>query len=192
MSRLPKPGAPLQLADGSVLQPTVASTFKRTEILSNTAAQRLVSNTHRKLEELPATAKQLNGFAAVLTYTGIGLSDDEISVATGLTGEQIVWMRQQPAYTTLETYILSAAKQEAVSEIKAILVGGEIKAATKIVELVESDNEKISLAAARDILDRGGHKAAEQIDIRQSMMNEFRIEVVDKRERLPIIDLEID
>jgi hypothetical protein len=151
-----------------------------------------VSNTHRKLVELPALPKQINSYAAILVYTASGLSDAEISVATKFTIAQITLLRSQPAYAQLEQFIIETVKQEAAGEVKSILLNGEIKAATKVVELIDSIDDKVALAASKDLLDRGGHKAAEKLDIRADMMNTFRIEVVDKRNAVPTIDMEID
>jgi hypothetical protein len=149
-----------------------------------------VSNTHRKLAELPALPKQLNSYAAILVYTASGLSDAEISVATKFTVEQITLLRAQPAYSQLEQFIIETVKQEAATEVKSILLNGEVKAATRVVELIDSEDDKVALAASKDLLDRGGHKAAEKLDIRADMLNTFRIEVVDKRGNVPTIDME--
>lgn len=192
MAKLPPPNTPLKLPDGTAIAPSVASTFTHVAIPSNTQAQRLVSNTNRKLAELPALPKQLNSYAAILVYTASGLSDDEISVATKFTREQIALLRSQPAYMQLESFIIDAVKQEAAAEVKSILASGEIKAATRVIELVDSEDDKVALAASKDLLDRGGHKAAEKIDIRADMLNTFRIEVVDKRNTVPTIDMETD
>jgi hypothetical protein len=192
MAKLPDANEPLLLADGTVIVPSVASTFTRTAIPSNSQAQRLVSNTHRKLVELPALPKQINSYAAILVYTASGLSDAEISVATKFTIAQITLLRSQPAYAQLEQFIIETVKQEAAGEVKSILLNGEVKAATKVVELIDSIDDKVALAASKDLLDRGGHKAAEKLDIRADMMNTFRIEVVDKRNAVPTIDMEID
>ncbi len=192
MAKLPPPNTPLKLPDGTAIAPSVASTFTHVAIPSNTQAQRLVSNTNRKLAELPALPKQLNSYAAILVYTASGLSDDEISVATKFTREQIALLRSQPAYTQLESFIIDAVKQEAAAEVKSILASGEIKAATRVIKLVDSEDDKVALAASKDLLDRGGHKAAEKIDIRADMLNTFRIEVVDKRNTVPTIDMETD
>lgn len=192
MAKLPPPNTPLQLPDGTAIAPSVANTFTRVAIPSNTEARRLVSNTNRKLAELPAMPKQLNSYAAILVYTASGLSDDEISVATKFTREQIALLRAQPAYAQLESFIIDAVKQEAAVEVKSILASGEIKAATRVIELIDSEDDKIALAASKDLLDRGGHKAAEKLDIRADMLNTFRIEVVDKRNAVPTIDMETD
>ena len=190
MAKLLPPNTPLQLPDGTVIEPSVANTFTRVAIPSNTQAQRLVSNTNRKLAELPAMPKQLNSYAAILVYTASGLSDDEISVATKFTREQIALLRSQPAYQQLESFIIDAVRQEAAEEVKSILVSGEVKAAHRVIELVDSEDDKVALAASKDLLDRGGHKPADKLDIRAEMMQSFRIEVVDKRGNVPTIDME--
>lgn len=187
---LPDATTPMQLADGTVLVPSVVSTFQRNEVLSNSAAQRLVSSTRRKLVEMPALPKQLNSFSALLVYTMSGLGDDEISIATGFTREQIAWMRSQAAYEQLQSYMIEAVREQAQADVKSILVKGTTRAANRVVELIDSEDDKVAFAAAKDLLDRDGHKAAEKVDIRAAMLNTFRIEVVDKREAAPIIDME--
>jgi predicted mannosyl-3-phosphoglycerate phosphatase (HAD superfamily) len=188
---LPAPDAPLVAEDGTLVQPSVPRMFSRVQVPTNTEAQRLVTKTRRKLADLPALPKQLNSYSAVLVYTASGLSDTEIAVATGFTEEQINTLRQHEGYRTLEQMVLKAAREEAQSAVKSILVQGEQKAAERVVELVESEDEKIALAAAKDLLDRGGHRAKEEIDVRVDMMNTFRIEVVDRRNER-VIDVEAE
>jgi hypothetical protein len=191
--RLPDPDAPLRLADGSVVAPTTALTFGRVEVPSNTQAQRIVSSTRRKLADLPAMPKQMNSFAVVLVYTASGLSDGEIAVATGFDEAQVQWMRTQAAYRQLESMVIEAAQQEAAQEVKHILVQGEKRAAQTVVGLLDSEYDAVALQAAKDLLDRGGHKPSEKMDIHHHMESTFRIEVIDKRETgVPVIDMEPD
>ena len=189
--KLPNPNDPLVLADGTALLPSVHTAFASAiEVPSHTEAVKLVSSTRRKLIELPALPKQLNAYAAILVYTASGLSDGEISVATGFTSEQIQHLRTQAAYRQLEGMVIEAAKNEAANDVKAILVNGEKQAARKVVTLVDSVDEKVALAAAKDLLDRGGHKAAEKLDINARMANTVMIELVDKRDDGVTIEME--
>lgn len=189
--KLPNPNDPLVLADGTAIQPTVQASFASAiEIPSATEAVKLVSSTRRKLVELPALPKQLNAYAAILVYTASGLSDGEIAIATGFTSAQVEHLRTQSAYRQLEGMVIEAAKNEAANDVKAILVNGEKQAARKVVTLVDSIDEKVALAAAKDLLDRGGHKAAEKLDINARMANTVMIELVDKRDTSITIDME--
>ena len=192
-SSLPKADEPLLMPDGSAVAPSTAQTFRGVEVPSGTEAQRIVSSTRRKLADMPALPKQMNSYAVVLCYTASGLSDNEIAVATGFTQEQISRLREQPAYTQLESMVTAAVKEQAAGAVKEILVSGEVKAANKLVKLVDDNDPTIALRAATNLLDRGGHKAAEKLDIRTHMQQTFRIEVVDKRENdAPVIDMEAE
>jgi hypothetical protein len=191
MRTLPSPNAPMIADDGTLIAPTAATSFARIEIPSNSQAQRLVTNTRRKLIDLPAVPKQMNSFAIILVYTASGLSDAEIGVATGLTTAQIANIRTNTAYTQLEEYVIQAAQEQSKSDVQAILAQAEIKSANRISSLTNSLDEKIALAASKDVLDRRGHVPKQQIDVNAEMRKTFRIEFVDRRGEQPVIDMEL-
>lgn len=192
MPTLPDPSAPLMLGDGSAVAPTTAQTFARIEVPSNSQAQRLVTSTRRKLVDLPALPKQMNSFAVLLVYTASGLNDNEIATATGLSVAQIIKLREHQAYAQLEQYVIEAAREQSKEQVAEILAAGEKAAAEKIVALAGSEDEKIALAASKDVLDRRGHTPKQQVDINVEMRKTFRIEYVDKRGEPPIIDMEAE
>lgn len=190
-AKLVNPTEPLTLPDGKVLRPSTHATFDNAlAIPSAREAVKLVSSTRRKLAELPALPKQMNAYAVVLVYTASGLSDAEIAIATGFDISQIKHIRSQQAYAAIADMVIEAAKAQAASVVTDILAEGEVKAATKIVALTDSIDEKIALAASKDVLDRRGHKAADKIDIMSSMEGMLRIEIVDKRDDGIVIDME--
>jgi hypothetical protein len=133
----------------------------------------------------------MNTFAIVLVYTASGLSDAEIGVATGLSAEQLARIRTHAAYTELEGMIVNAVREQSKKEVTAILAEKEVIAAERVGMLVDSEDEKVALAAAKDILDRRGHAPRQQLDIRAEMLNTFRIEYVDRRDDPPVIDAEV-
>lgn len=192
MPSLPDPSAPLMLGDGSAIPPSTAQTFTRIEVPSNSQAQRLVTSTRRKLIDLPALPKQMNSFAVLLVYTASGLNDNEIATATGMSVAQIVKLREHPAYAQLEQYVIEAAREQSKGEVTAILAQKEVRAAERVGELVDSEDEKVALAAANSVLDRRGHTPKQQVDINVEMRKTFRIEYVDKRGEPPVIDMEVD
>lgn len=192
-SSLPDANTPLTLSDGSVVSPTAAQSFSRSKVPSNSAAQRLVSSTNRKLADLPAPPKQLNVFAVLVMYTAAGLSDSEISLATGLDGEQIAILRDNPIYTQLEGYVSEAVMYQSKEQVAGVLAEAEVESAKKIVAMAHgtAPADKVMLAANQDILNRRGHVPKQVIDIRAEMQNTFRIEYVDKRVSANIIDVEV-
>lgn len=183
--RLPSFNDPLLLGDGEQIKPTSAQTFARVEIPSNTSAQRLVSNVNRKLVDLPGLPEQLNTYSVILIYTISGLSDSEISIATGIKPQQVKRIREQSAYQQLESFVIDAVREQTKNDVVGLLAQKEVRAAERVSELVDSIDEKVALSAAKDILDRRGHVPKQQIDV--SMGAVFKIEYVDKRK---IIDVE--
>jgi hypothetical protein len=182
----------LLIGDGTAIAPTTAQTFARVEVPSNSQAQRLITSTRRKLIDLPALPKQLNSYAVLLVYTASGLSDQEISAAIGLSIPQISSLRQAQAYTQLEQYVLEAAREQSKEHVIEILAAGESKAAEKLTALLDSEDEKIVLAASKDVLDRRGHTPKQQVDVNVEMRKTFRIEYVDRRNDPEIIDMEVE
>jgi hypothetical protein len=189
---LPEPGA--LLIDGNAPVSTKQSFAGYTPVATNTEAQALVTSTRRKLLEMPGTPAQLNGWSAVLVYTASGLDDNEIALALRITPNQVRNIRKQPGYQQLEQYMISAAKEQSANDVQNILASGEIKAANRLVALVDEPVDgKLALAAVNSLLDRRGHKAVEKVDIRNEMINTFRIEYVDKRgAETPVIDMELE
>jgi hypothetical protein len=187
---LPKPGTPLQLPNGQ--QVYANKPYVRVEVPSNTAAQRLVASTQRKLIDLPGVPKQMNAVAAVLVYTASGLSDDEISIALRTDATQVAALRQTEIYKQFETSIIAAVEEASASDVTAILAKGEVDAADTVVKLLKDEDSKVALAAAKDVLDRRGHRKPDKLDINLVNEQTFRIEVVDKRDsNVPnVIDVE--
>ena len=65
-------------------------------------------------------------------------------------------------------------------------------AATTVVGLLNSDNETTQLSAAKDILDRAGHRPVDVIEHRHKMEGGLTIEYVEKKDDIPTIDITPD
>ncbi len=175
-------------ADGTQLEPVHAAVVTRYAVPSNTEAKRIVANTRRRLADLPALPHQMNTIGAVLLYTCSGLADEEISVATGLTVEQIDRIRTTPAYSVAQEHVINAVRNEASTEVTAILAKAKVKAANKLVDILDSsDIEQNVIKVATDVLDRTGHNAKQNVEV--NVMGGLRWEIVDKRNSaVPTID----
>jgi hypothetical protein len=173
--------------DGRVLQEKSPPRATRVEIPTRSQAQRLVVSARRKLVDLPALPKQLNALSAVLVYSLSGLSDDEISLATGMPAPQVASIRNTPAYCALESNVVQAVRENFTGEAADILIRAKRKAAEKLEAHMDSEFDAISLRAAETVLS----KAAEQIASQRSgSMEALHIEIVDKRDAtLPSLDV---
>lgn len=173
--------------DGRVLQERSPPHATRVEIPTRSQAQRIVTNTRRKLADLPALPKQLNALSAVLVYSMSGLSDEEISAATSLPISQIAGIRNTPAYCVLENNVIAAVRDSFTNEAADVLVRARIKAAEKLESHLDSDFDAISLRAAEAVLSKHADAVT---NTKSSSMDALLIEVVDKRNSaLPSLNL---
>ena len=147
--------------------------------------------TTKKLSDLPVTPKQMNTFGVVITYVMCGIDNEGISKATKLEIEHIVAIREMDSYIEIQklaTETLLLAKADKVREI--ISQQSELAARTIGRGLI-SDNEATRLVAAKDVLDRAGHRPVDVVEHKHKMEGGLTIEVIrrDKDQNVPIIDI---
>lgn len=192
-------GEPLVLADGTVILPDNSVQKKAApvdayiEVPSNSAAQKLVLNTRRKLADLPASTDQLNIIAACCLYEMFGLSDTEIGVALKITSVQVKRIKAHDAYSRLKEDTISTLLSAQRDNVRSMIKEAAPKAVSKIIALTDSEEDKVALAAAKDILDRDGHRPADVVEHRMAMDATFKIEVIHKEgnSELPALEGEL-
>lgn len=197
--QLAQSGEPLRLADGSLVYPdgTVKKPARQyVEVPSHSEAQRIVTSTRRKLLDMPAPPKTMNAVGIILTYTLFGLEDDEIAVAVGTDVDVITRIRKTPAYKQMQDVIVQSIIENEGADIRTQFARMAKKAAQRVEELVESDDEQIALAASKDALDRGGHRPADIVLHKHSMEGELTIvhlkrDVVKGTDGM-VIDMELE
>lgn len=193
---LPNDGEPLVLADGTVINPASGSVDKQraeyTAIPSNTEVQRHLGAVQKRLSDLPAPPQQMNTISVVLTYTMLGLSDDDISLATGLMVEQIDMIKMLEAYSDLQDQVVDAIIAADSEDVRNIVQSGARHAARTMNTLMDSESEGIQMQAAKDVLDRAGHRPVDIVEYRGKLEGDLRIEVIERNpnDDPPIIDLE--
>lgn len=198
---LPSPGAPLQLADGRFVYPggdirdpnaSVAPRF--VEVPTHAEAQKLVTQVRRKVSDLPDVPRAMNTVGVVLTYTLFGLDDEEIGVATGLSIEQIGRIKLGDPYSQMHESIVRSVLETETAVVRELFQKNARTAAQVVVRAMEEGTRADRVAAARDILDRAGHRASDIVEHRHRMDGGLVIEIVrkDVGERVPVIDMEVE
>lgn len=163
------------------------------EIPSNTAAQQQVEKINRKLSDLPDIPARMNTIGIVLSYHMFGLDDQEIAVALGMRKEQIVSIKLLEAFSTLQEAVIKNMVSSTKGDVQAVIEGATVRAANRISHLIDNaDMETTQLAAAKDMLDRGGHRPADVVEIRAKMENTLKIEHIVRSDDMqaPIIDVQ--
>jgi hypothetical protein len=191
--------AVLTLKDGTIIHPDGSRTRpgqeKRVEIPSNSRAQQIVARANRRLGDLPSLPAQLNAMSVVLVYTLWGLVDADIAIATGLTVQQVKAIRAHDVYHTLQKDMLEQIKKADEDTVRALINEHAERAVNKVVVLMDSEDEKISLGASKDILDRAGHRPADIVEHRHMLTDTLRIEVTTRNAdeaEIPAIDITAD
>lgn len=196
---LPDIDDPLTLADGTIIHiDGSVSRPSRTsrdviEIPTHHDARKIVTNTRRALADLPLDPQSTNPVAIVLSYVLYGLSNTDIAIATGMSEKQIESIRMSDAFSALYETVKTSIIEIEADNVRGFMNAASRGAAHKVVQLMESDNEKVALTAAQDVLDRSGHRPADVILMKEQREDVMRIEFIHKdetkRNTRPIIDL---
>lgn len=193
---LPAVNEPLVLADGTKIDPATGKVIKDNvrkfvEVPNGRAAQAAVTKVKRKLVDMPAPPQQMNALSVVLTYTMAGLSDADIAIATGLSTEQVERMRSLEAYSQLHELVTKAIVEQDADNVRTLFAANASRAANRMLELADSENEAVAIRATADILDRAGHRPADVVEHRHAMEGGLTIRVIkqDNTQQVPVIDL---
>jgi hypothetical protein len=175
---------PLRLADGRVVYPEgeISTGFSppegHVEVPSGPEAQRIIIAARRKLSELPEVPQTMNAVSVILSYTLFGLDDEEIAIATKLTTTQISRIKQGDAYTQMHDAVVRSVLDSETNVVRELFVKKAKQAAEVVVRAMEEGTRADRMAAARDILDRSGHRPSDVVEHRHRMDGGLVIEIV--------------
>jgi hypothetical protein len=195
---LPSRDTPLRLADGRLVMPdgsveavTPPQRPAFVEVPTHAEAQRLVTGTRRKLSELPEVPRTMNAVGIVLSYTLFGLDDEEIAVATGLSVDQIGRIKLDDPYAQMYTAVVQTILDAETSVVRDVFTKNARNAAKVVVDAMQEGNRSDRVAAAKDILDRSGHRPNDVVEHRHRMDGGLVIEIVRRDGAvLPTIEME--
>jgi len=186
---------PLRLADGSLVFPggrveKVNTHEQYVEIPTHREAQRVIVATKRKVADLPEVPKTMNAIGAVLSYSLFGLDDDEIAIATGFTVDQIGRIKVSDPYTQMHDAVVRTVLDSETDVVRELLAKNAKSAAVVMVDALQSGARADRMAAAKDILDRSGHRPADVVEHRHRVDGGLVIEYVKREDRgIPTIDM---
>lgn len=198
---LPRKETPLRLADGRVVHPDgkvdnadgTPSEPAFVEIPTHQEAQQIITAARRKLSELPEVPRTMNTISVVLSYTMFGLDDEEIAIATGLNIEQIGRIKVSDPYTQMHDAIVKTILDSETGVVRDLFQKKARNAAQVMVNALEEGTRAERMAAARDILDRSGHRPSDVVEHRHRMDGGLVIEIVRRdTSQLPTIEMEKD
>lgn len=146
----------------------------------------------RRVDDLPVPPKQLNAISVVLIYTMLGVNDQAMSDAVGVSIEVIQKIRQSDGYRRVFDAVVEQINESDQEYVRNLFVRGGKVAAAKVLDLVDSENEATAIMAAKDVLDRGGHRPIDVIEHRHRLEGGLKIEIINKSDNSTIPHMEIE
>jgi len=178
---------PLRLRDGRLVYPG------GDVVDSNRSADvgRPVIPIRRSLSDLPIQPRQMNAVGAVLCYVLYGLDDEEVATATGLKSDQVMQLKLSDAYVHMHDAIVRTVLDSETDVVRELIAKNAKRAASTMVDALDAPTRADRMAAARDILDRSGHRPTDVVEHRHRMDGGLVIEIVrrDDNDKLPTIDM---
>lgn len=175
---LARPGDPYVKGNGEIVKPD-DNPFGNVDPL-NVVAKDFRGSKKKSITELPAPPKVLNGIAAAIVYTALGVQDSDIEDALGIQRGDIKRIREHEAYTVAFNLVIS----EFISANSTLLtsrIGAYAHSALSEVHKISTKGEKESnrLKASDSILDRAGIRPQDNVARINMGKNDLRILVVD-------------
>ena len=156
-------------------------------------AVRIVVAARRKLSELPEVPKTMNAVSVILSYTLFGLDVEEIAIATALTIDQIARIKKGDAYQQMHDTIVRSVLDSETNVVRDLFVKQARNAAGVMVRAMEEGTRADRISAAKDILDRSGHRPSDVVEHRHKLEGGLVIEIVRKEvSTMPIIEMETE
>jgi hypothetical protein len=187
---LAQSGEPLRLADGRIVYPGGNIDDPGPSPAPSSRASVPVVTTRRKISDLPALPRQMNAIGVVLAYTLYGLDAEDIAQAVNTTIEKIDHIKTSDAYQQMHDAIVRSVLDSETDVVRELIAKNARDAAKVMVDGLQAGNRADRMAAARDILDRSGHRPADVVEHRHRMDGGLVIEVVRRDTvNVPTIDM---
>ncbi len=154
-----------------------------TKIKTNKQLQLEDARVRHRIDELPLQDSKMNTISVIISYYLFGLSNNDISIITKIPLKQINNIIMLPAFNEMVDKITSSILESDQSNVRDYLQQQTKKAANKIVEIMQTGSTKYSLEAAKDILDRSGHRPVDVVEHINKMDAELRIVHITKDEK---------
>lgn len=187
-------GPTMTLADGTVIDMVTGRPLRQSqmiEIPTHQEAVRELTRVRKRVHDLPEPPEKMNAISLVAMYHLFGLSDNDIAYVTGLTEQQVGNIRVLEAFGE----IIEAATQNLLAEdtdkVRDLIAANATGAVRTLVDALQSQDEKVSLVAAKDILDRSGHRPADVVEHRHKIDGGLTIEYIkrDPGNDIPALDV---
>ena len=164
----------------TTIKPT--NTLPITKIKTNSQLQEEEARIRHRIDELPMQDNKMNTISVVLCYYMFGLNVRDIAIITKFSEEQVQNIIMLPAFEEMMQKVTQSIIENDTNNVRDYIQKQTKKAAQKVMEIMETAAPKYALEAAKDILDRGGHRPVDIVEHVNKMEGELRIVHIKKDE----------
>lgn len=147
------------MPDGSTIDPKKTTVQ---QIENGKTAVALITKMKRNLGDLPDIPDKMNPICVILTYSSIGLSNEDIALALKADISQIERLKESDLYEQLEKMFDERVFEDEQRTARHIVSKAAANAAAKMVSLVDAQSGDLALAAARDVMRISGVDKSQQ------------------------------
>lgn len=161
------------------------------EIDSHADIIRREISAQKRVFDLPIQGKEMNTLSVVCSYELFGLDKEDIAQLLGMSVEQVSNVQMSDAYVSLMNQIAKNIYEKDQNNLRAGFLKHSKKALQRVVQLVEeADEDKVSLEAAKDLLDRAGFRPVDTIEHKHVMEGELKIVHISKKDggEIPVLE----
>jgi hypothetical protein len=191
---LPQGTEPLILADGTVINPENGSVVidePLVEVPNTEQIKREIVASRMRVSDLPVPPNQMNTLSVIISYSIMGVNDEDMSNTLMIPQEQIAAIKLSDEYTLLRDALVNNIMSSDASNVRNMFVEGSRNAANLMVSVVNNAEMGIGtrMSAAKDVLDRAGQRPVDVVEHRHKMEGGLTIEYVEKKDNVPTIDV---
>lgn len=184
----------MTLADGTVIDMLTGRPVRQSRSIvvpTHQEAVREVTRVRKRVHDLPEAPAKMNAISLVAMYHMFGLSDMDVAYVTGLTEAQVGNIKKLDAYTQMMQTIAEGVAKADVDHVRNTIESHALAAVETVVDVMNSEDEKARLVAAKDILDRAGHRPADVVEHKHKLEGGLTIEYItkDTNSSIPVIDV---
>ena len=184
----------LELADGTLIDPLSGSPVVEEDDSSPLDLfdfGKELSVPIKRTDELPVEASQMPAYATILAYTLLGVTDADIGRTLKIDYDKIIAIKESGQYTELQVMLMSAVAIVGQNDVRGVFDKYAKNAAAELISQMNSKNEVARSMAAKDVLDRAGHRPADIVEHKHKVEGGLTIEYIKKDSIEPVtIDME--
>lgn len=163
-----------------------------TDLLQSPFDNEHSSSVRRSLADISIDFNHMNVIMLVFSYNTWGLDDHAIARILGVDTHQIDAIKSSDIYNKTREEFLESLRYAEQASVHGYIQAKAQTAAKVLVSSLTSRKEENRIAAAKDLLDRGGFRPADRVEHSVKFEDELRIRYVQDDSKIPTIELEVE